>query len=112
MFTSALNNRRAYRRVLVSNSATVAHEGESFNAKILNISAGGAGIRMDVRLKDQTEITVDVENVGLIPARVVRQMKNGVGVKFEMSTEKEQHFIEQITEIVRQKRQESLQQAI
>ncbi|PHQ70631.1 MAG: hypothetical protein COB93_05065 [Sneathiella sp.] len=106
------NNRRAHRRVLVSNSTTIAHEGDDHQAQILNISAGGAGIRMDVRLEDQTMVVVDIENVGLIPARVVRQMKNGVGVKFEMSAEKEARFIRQITEIITQKRNQQFRNVV
>ncbi|MEH6525199.1 MAG: PilZ domain-containing protein [Sneathiella sp.] len=100
-------NRRAYRRVLVSNSTTISHDGDQYQAKVLNISAGGAGISLDVRLEDQTRISVNVENFGVIPARVVRQLRDGVGVKFELSEEKEQAFIKQVTKIVTQKRTEA-----
>ncbi|USG60026.1 PilZ domain-containing protein [Sneathiella marina] len=99
-------NRRAHRRVLVSNMTTVSHEGDQYQAKVLNISAGGAGISLDVRLADQSRISVNVENFGIIPARVVRQMRDGIGVKFEMSEEKEQAFIRQVTKIVSKKRLE------
>lgn len=99
-------NRRAHRRVLVSNSTSISHDGDQYQAKVLNISAGGAGISLDVRLADKSRISVNVENFGIIPARVVRQMRNGVGVKFDMSEEKEQAFIKQVTKIVTQKRLE------
>ena len=45
----------------------------------------------------------------MIPARVVRNMKDGVGVKFEISEEKEARFIQQITEIVDLKRLKELE---
>lgn len=99
-------NRRAHRRVLVSNATTVSHDGDQHQAKVLNISAGGAGISLDVRLADQSRISVKVENFGIIPARVVRQMRDGVGVKFELSEEKEQAFLAQVTKIIAQKRLE------
>jgi len=54
-------------------------------------------------------IAVEIENVGVIPARVIRQMKNGVGVKFEMSAEKEKQFVRQISEIVAQKKDQKTQ---
>ena len=109
MLNSLDSNRRAHRHVLVSSSTTVAHGSDAYEAKILNISAGGAGIRLDVRLEDQSMIAVEIENVGVIPARVIRQMKNGVGVKFEMSAEKEKQFVRQISEIVAQKKDQKTQ---
>ncbi len=104
MTNIAEDNRREHRRILVSKPATVSNEGQEFAGRILNISLGGAGIRLDVQLLDNTHITVNIENVGTIPAKVVRQMQDGVGVKFELSEEKEKLFIQQITEIVEKKR--------
>ncbi|MEH6403208.1 MAG: PilZ domain-containing protein [Sneathiella sp.] len=101
------SNRRQHKRILLSNPTTIKSDGDSYSGRILNISAGGAGIRMDVRLLDDTELTVNIENVGMIPAKVVRQMQNGVGVKFEISEEKEKRFIEKITQIVDKKRLET-----
>lgn len=107
MTNSAVDNRREHRRILVSKPTKIAEGNQEFNGSILNISAGGAGIRLDVQLRDSTQITVDIENVGAIPAKVVRQMQDGVGVKFQLSKEKEQRFIEQISSIVEQKRKEN-----
>ncbi|OUR80344.1 hypothetical protein A9Q83_01185 [Alphaproteobacteria bacterium 46_93_T64] len=100
------DNRREHKRILVSKATLVKTDNKEFSGRILNISAGGAGICMDVQLVDSTHITVNIENVGMIPAKVVRKMKDGVGVKFEISKEKEKRFIEQITEIVELKRNE------
>ncbi len=106
MAQNETDNRREHRRILVSKPATVRTEDDEFTGRILNISAGGAGICMDVRLMDKTRITVNIENFGLVPAKVVRQMQDGIGVKFEMSEEKEKRFIEQITDIVEKKREQ------
>jgi PilZ domain len=97
-------NRREHTRVLVSGEATVVSGDTEYNGRILNISAGGAGIDLDVQLSDNTQVTVNIEDMGLIPARVVRNMKDGVGVKFEITKEKEERFVRQISEIVEQKR--------
>ncbi|MBL4739633.1 MAG: PilZ domain-containing protein [Sneathiella sp.] len=102
------SNRRQHKRILVSNPTTVESDSGSYTGRILNISAGGAGIRMDVCLLDDTRLTVNIENVGMIPAKVVRQMRDGVGVKFEISEDKEKRFIKKITDIVEKKRQELL----
>ncbi|MEH6477590.1 MAG: PilZ domain-containing protein [Sneathiella sp.] len=104
--TQLSDNRREHKRILVSSSTLVKSGDTEFSGRILNISAGGAGISMDVQLMDNTHITVNIENVGMIPAKVVRNMKDGVGVKFEISQEKEKRFIEQITEIIELKRHE------
>lgn len=104
MTVSGSENRREHKRIIVSKPAVVKSGEAEYNGKILNISAGGAGISLDVQLKDNSRITVNIENMGMIPARVVRSMQDGVAVKFELSEEKEQKFIEQITHIVEMKR--------
>ncbi len=106
MTNDTAENRREHRRILVSNPATVTTDGEEIPGRILNISAGGAGIRMDVQLMDNTRITVNIENFGIVPAKVVRRLQDGVAVKFELSAEKEKRFIQQITDIVEKKREE------
>lgn len=104
MTNIADDNRREHKRVFVSTPAVVTADDNEFSGRILNISAGGAGINMDVQLKDDTRITVKIEDIGIIPARVVRNLQNGVAVKFEISEAKEKRFIEQITDIVEMKR--------
>jgi PilZ domain len=108
MLNHHIKNRRSHRRVIVSNSTTISHQEDSYEAKILNISAGGAGICLEVRLANQSLVSVNVENFGIFPARIIRQMQNGVAVKFEMSEQKENKFIELVTSIILQKRQEKL----
>ena len=102
------DNRRAHRRSALVQQTRVRHDGGEQPGRILNISAGGAGLQMEVRLPDQTEITVEIENIGIIPAQVVRQMKDGVGVKFTFSPEREQMFIRQISKLIAEKRREQL----
>ena len=99
-------NRRVHRRVVMEKDTRICHGGGAARARILNISAGGAGLQMEMRLPDSTEITVEIENIGLIPARIVRQMADGVAVKFEFSEEKEQQLIRQIADLVARKRRE------
>jgi hypothetical protein len=106
MTTTDNENRRAHRRVVMERESNVAHEGGRLPARILNISLGGAGLQMDMRLPDATEITLEIENIGLIPARIVRQMEEGVAVKFEFSEEKEQALIRGISHLLARKRRE------
>ncbi|MEX1034843.1 MAG: PilZ domain-containing protein [Sneathiella sp.] len=100
------DNRRAYRRASLIQKTRIRHDGEAYSGRILNISVGGAGLQMEVRLPDATEITVEIEDIGMIPARIVRQMDDGVGVEFTFSPEKEQMFIRQIARIIAEKRRE------
>lgn len=104
MTTTTAENRRAHRRIVMAGETEVTHDGGRLPARILNISLGGAGLQMDMRLPDATEISVEIENIGLIPARIVRQMEDGVGIKFEFSEEKEQALIRQIANLVARKR--------
>lgn len=106
MTASDIENRRAHRRVELARETEIAHDGGRLHARILNISLGGAGLQMDMRLSDATEITLEIENVGIIPARIVRQMENGVGVKFAFSEEKEQALIQKISGLLAKKRRE------
>ena len=99
-------NRRAHRRVRIGQDTDITLDGDRHPARIHNISLGGAGLQLDMRLPDATEISIEIENIGIIPARIVRQMENGVGVKFEFSEEKEQALIRKIAGLVARKRRE------
>ena len=101
-----VDNRRAHRRIVMGSDTRIVHDGDPHRARILNISVGGAGLLMEMRLPDATEITIEIEDIGIFPARVVRQMKNVVGVKFEFSEEKEQILIQKIANLLARKRRE------
>tara|TARA_R110002072_G_scaffold34317_2_gene102793 strand:+ start:750 stop:1112 length:363 start_codon:yes stop_codon:yes gene_type:complete len=100
-------NRRAHRRIAMSREGRIHHFAGDAPARILDISAGGAGLQMEMRLPDGTEMTLEIDNIGLIPARIVRQMQEGVAVKFEFSAEKEQELIRRIAHLVARKRREA-----
>jgi len=97
-------NRRVHKRILVSSPTKVAAGSDEYNGRILNISAGGAGIQLDVQLKDHSQIKVNIQDLGMIPATVVRKMQDGVAVKFQLSEDKEQKFVEMVEKIVEEKR--------
>ena len=97
-------NRRQHKRILISSPTKVAAGADEYSGRILNISAGGAGIQLDVQLKDHSQIKVNIQDLGMIPATVVRKMQDGVAVKFQLSEEKEQKFIEMVENIIQEKR--------
>lgn len=111
MTEQTINNRRKHRRVFFSQPTRVELDGAEHEGRILNVSAGGAGIMLDVQLPDNTRLAVEIENVGMIPGKVVRQLNEGIAIKFELSKEKEQTFIKQIMKIVDEKRQEQISEA-
>lgn len=88
MTEQAIINRRQHRRMFISQPTRVELDGTQHQGRILNVSAGGAGIMLDVQLPDNTRLAVEIENIGMIPARVVRQLSEGIAVKFELSEEK------------------------
>lgn len=104
METTSTTNRREHKRIIVSNPTKVQSGDAEYSGRILNISAGGAGIQMDVQLHDNSQITVNIDDVGMIPAKVVRNLKDGVAVKFMLSEEKEKQFIDMIENIVAKSR--------
>ena len=106
MTESDIDNRRAHRRVMIARQGRVHHSAGAARARIMNISVGGAGLQMDMRLPDGSDITLEVGDLGLIPARVIRQMEDGIAVKFTFSAEKEQALIERIAALVANKRRE------
>ncbi|WP_334128801.1 PilZ domain-containing protein [Sneathiella sp.] len=106
MTESNIDNRRAHRRVMIARQGRVHHSAGAARACIMNISAGGAGLQMDMRLPDGSDITLEVGDIGLIPARVIRQLEDGIAVKFTFSAEKEQALIARIAALVARKRRE------
>ncbi|MBE7636971.1 hypothetical protein GUA87_08960 [Sneathiella sp. P13V-1] len=104
METTSTTNRRQHKRILVSSPTKVQSGDNEYSGRILNISAGGAGIQMDVQLHDNSQITVNIDDVGMIPAKVVRNLQDGVAVKFMLSEEKEQQFIRMVEGIVAKSR--------
>jgi len=97
-------NRREHKRIIVSSPTKVDVGDGEYSGRILNISAGGAGIQLDVQLKDQSQIKVNIQDLGMIPATVVRKMRDGVAVKFQLSEDREKQFIDMVEGIVQEKR--------
>lgn len=109
MSENEMNNRRAHSRVILEREGRIHHAQGAEQARIKNISVGGAGLQMEMRLPDGSDVTLEVSDLGRIPGRVIRQLEDGVAVKFTFSAEKEQELIQRIAALVARKRREQFQ---
>lgn len=67
------------------------HQGEaSFACHIVNISAGGAKLRLaaDVSLAEDADVVLDLDRLGSFPARPVWRTSQQLGIKFGLGPEK------------------------
>jgi len=76
--------RRQYRRGAVALSATLKINSESFSAELVDISAGGAQLRCSVVPGAGMLISIELEGVGAIPARVIRRLPRTIAVEFDL----------------------------
>lgn len=65
--------------------ATLVHADASLSCRIVNISAGGAKLRLDdgERLPEGTGVTLEIPPFGAFPARPVWRAGEHVGIQFD-----------------------------
>ena len=65
--------------------ATITGEdGVEHEVTVKDISAGGAGLIVDVSFENDDFVELHMEGYGKIPARVKREFVEGIGVEFEL----------------------------
>ncbi len=91
------HDRRRHARCTVYEPCQVAVEGQKFSGAIVNMSVGGAAIQLDVHLEVQpgadTPITLRIDRIGRIPARVVRPLIDGIAVEYRINRHQEMHLV-------------------
>ncbi len=75
-------NRRRYARRSVLWPATLSVGKHNFSCHVWNMSLGGARIRVDIPLKNNTEVILDIPERGRIPGIVVWAGAESMGIDF------------------------------
>ena len=82
------DDRRGHLRCSVYELCRVVVEGQEYEGAVLELSMGGAAFQMDVQIEVQPEVgtpvSLHIERVGRIPAKVVRPYVNGFAVEFRI----------------------------
>ncbi len=85
---------RRHIRWAVFELCRVVVEGQEYEGAVVDLSMGGAAFKMDVHLPLQpaigTPVSLHIERVGRIPARVVRPLVGGIAVEFRIDQYHEQ----------------------
>ncbi len=98
------DNRRHNVRYGVFERCVVTLEGRQFEGLIVDMSLGGAALRMDVQMATQpsagTPVTLDINRVGRVPAKVVRPLFNGIAVEFDIDRDTEDHLVGALMQVL------------
>ena len=94
---TGMDDRRRDVRYGVFERCGVTLEGRQFEGLIVDMSLGGAALRVDVRMATQpsagTPVMLDINRVGRVLAKVVRPLFNGIAVEFDIDRDREIHLI-------------------
>ncbi len=88
--------RREFRRDSVALRAALKINSESFSAEILDISAGGAQLRCSVVPRAGIEILLEMDGLGVLPARVIRRLPKTIAVEFTIPETQRADFAEKL----------------
>ena len=82
------DDRRSDVRYGVFERCGITLDGRHFEGLIVDISLGGAALRADVQMATQpsagTPVTLDIDRVGRVSAKVARPLFNGIAVEFDI----------------------------
>ncbi len=98
------DDRRRHVRFTAFEPCRVAVNGHEYDGAVVDLSVGGAAIRMDVRSLDQpaagTLVAIDIKRIGRIPAKVVCPTMDGFAVVFRIDQDKEKHLLAALKQIL------------
>jgi hypothetical protein len=82
MISMAAKEVRAHKRYLVSWDATLHQDGRAWECKVVDVSPGGAKIRIGERLTINSEVMLTIDRRGDFPGEVRWQDGNFAGICF------------------------------
>ncbi len=98
------DDRRRHVRFTGFELCRVVVKDQEYDGAVVDLSAGGAAIRMDVRSLIQpvagTPVAIDIKRIGRIPAKVVCPTMDGIAVVFRIDQDKEKHLITALMQVV------------
>lgn len=80
-------DRRVFPRSTVIWSASTNGGSREVESVILNVSAGGAKLRVLSRLDDSPDVTLRIERAGDFPGTIVWRCDHYIGVRFDIAPE-------------------------
>ncbi len=97
------DDRRRDVRYGVFERCGVTLDGRQFEGLIVDMSLDGAALRADVQMATQpsagTPVTLNINRVGRVPAKVVRPLFNGIAVEFNIDRGAEDHLVATLLQI-------------
>ena len=88
---------RRHLRCTVYEPCTATVEGKEYSGAVVDMSVGGAAIRLEVQLDIQpdagTPILLVIDGIGRLSTKVVRPLQDGVAVEFRIDPLKEKHLV-------------------
>jgi hypothetical protein len=82
MISMVAKDIRAHKRKLVSWDATLHQDGRAWPCKVVDVSPGGAKIRIDERLTIDSRVMLTIDRRGDFPGKVRWQDENLAGICF------------------------------
>ena len=104
MFDLDTENRRRLVRHAVYEPCRAVVSGKEFEGAVVNMSVGGAAVRLDRHLEVQpppgTPVALYIDSIGRIPADVVRSLDDGIAVEFPIAGGHGQQLIAALKKIL------------
>ncbi len=101
---TGMDDRRRDERYGVFERCGVTLEGRQFEGLIVDRSLGGAALRADVQMATQpsvgTAVTLDINRVGRVPAKVVRPLFNGIAVEFDIDRDTKDRLVAALVQVI------------
>ncbi len=101
---TGVDDRRRDVRYGVFERCGITLEGRQFEGLIVDMSLGGAALRADVQMATQpsagTPVTLNINRVGQVPAKVVRPLFNGITVEFDIDRDAEDQLVGALMQVL------------
>ncbi len=98
------HDQRRHVRCTVYEPCSVVVEGKKYGGAIVDMSVGGAAIRLDVHLEVQpgpdTPVALQIDRIGRIPARVMRPLIDGIAVEYRINRDQEKHLVPALKRVI------------
>ncbi len=96
--------RRKYKRYRVFEPCRTTYNGKQYKGRIESLSVGGASLVLDLRLEVQprkgTKIDLYLDRIGMLKTKIVRLYPGGIGVEFDMDTERDKRLIATLKRVI------------
>ena len=98
------DNQRRHLRCTIYEPVKVLKDDEKYEGVAVDMSIGGAAIKIDVLLDTQIEvgdpISIFIQGIGRIPATVARIIPGGIAVELRVNPTEEKHLAAELMRIL------------